>query len=269
MFLFAHVGITLAVAAIGEQMLLWSQKRSLLKVRLSPGRQLQSASGSSPDPPVNPPSAAAFLQQSGKSSPSLSAGSRASAGEGEISAGLTSRHFRSNREFPGVNYTGTGRRLAERMAGLFDLRFWALGSMLPDIIDKPTGHFLFSQTFHNNGRIFAHSLLFLLAILIAGLLWNHFSGRKYLLAVAGGSFMHLVLDSMWHNPQTLFWPLKGWNFPWYGEGDWIGSMLQALRHDPSTFLPEIIGVLVFVGLFGVLVLRKGNLVNFLKTGKLY
>lgn len=39
-----------------------------------------------------------------------------------------------------------------------DYRFVMLGSILPDMIDKPIGAFLFRNTFHNS-RIFAHTLI--------------------------------------------------------------------------------------------------------------
>nr|WP_292468287.1 metal-dependent hydrolase [Methanolobus sp.] len=39
-------------------------------------------------------------------------------------------------------------------------RYVAFGSLLPDIIDKPIGRFLFADSIAN-GRIFAHTLVFL------------------------------------------------------------------------------------------------------------
>lgn len=57
----------------------------------------------------------------------------------------------------------------ESVKGLFDIRFWLLGGILPDVIDKPIGHYLFSQAFGNNGRIFSHTLLFFILLLGAGL----------------------------------------------------------------------------------------------------
>ena len=42
-----------------------------------------------------------------------------------------------------------------------DYRFLLIGSLLPDLIDKPIGGIFFYQTFQN-GRIFAHTLCFTL-----------------------------------------------------------------------------------------------------------
>ena len=40
-----------------------------------------------------------------------------------------------------------------------DIRILMMGSLLPDIIDKPVGRLLLRDTL-NNGRIFSHTLLF-------------------------------------------------------------------------------------------------------------
>jgi hypothetical protein len=37
----------------------------------------------------------------------------------------------------------------------WDIRLLILGSLLPDLIDKPLGHIILPE---NNGRIFAHTL---------------------------------------------------------------------------------------------------------------
>ena len=54
--------------------------------------------------------------------------------------------------------------LAKRM----DIRFLLIGSLLPDIIDKPIGIYLFRETF-SSARIFSHTLLFLMSLLQKGL----------------------------------------------------------------------------------------------------
>jgi hypothetical protein len=59
----------------------------------------------------------------------------------------------------------------DKLAGhfRFDYRFVLVGSMLPDIIDKPLGQ-LVLRNLMSNGRIFSHTLLFLLLICLAGFL---------------------------------------------------------------------------------------------------
>jgi inner membrane protein len=145
-----------------------------------------------------------------------------------------------------------------------DLRFLLVGSLLPDIIDKPVGDFFFHETI-SNGRIFSHTLLFLLIISIAGyLLWRR--GHLWLAALAIGSFWHLVLDEIWLSPRTLFWPLFGFHFEKLGIDNPIGYWLHSLFSNPAVYIPEIIGALVLMW-FVVRLIRRRALVSFLKSGK--
>ena len=65
----------------------------------------------------------------------------------------------------------TSRRKNSWFASLgrrINIRLILVGSLLPDIIDKPVGMVFFRESF-SNGRIFCHTLLFLIIIMIAGL----------------------------------------------------------------------------------------------------
>jgi inner membrane protein len=130
---------------------------------------------------------------------------------------------------------------------LSDWLFCAVGALLPDIIDKPVGHFLFGQVFGYNGRIFSHTLLFFIVILaVAGYLYLT---RKnvWLLYLALGVLAHLILDSMWRTPQTLFWPLQGWSFPPEKPTDlshWVSNLYTGLLRNPMTYVPEIFGLII-------------------------
>ena len=72
----------------------------------------------------------------------------------------------------------------------------AVGSILPDLIDKPLGQIVLAGSV-NFGRIYFHSLIFLLAFIIAGVLiwWKY---RSFIgIALALGVLSHQVLDRMW------------------------------------------------------------------------
>ncbi|HMK47224.1 MAG TPA: metal-dependent hydrolase, partial [Methanocella sp.] len=113
-----------------------------------------------------------------------------------------------------------------------DYRLVVVGSMLPDIIDKPIGHYLFYSTFEN-GRIFAHTMAF--AILLTGVCI--YVERRQLLAgarfIALASILHIIEDQMWNTRQTLFWPLLGWEFPKANLDNYFGNILDELIHDPK------------------------------------
>lgn len=92
-----------------------------------------------------------------------------------------------------------------------DMRLLLVGSLLPDIIDKPVGMFFFRDSL-SNGRIFCHTLLFLILVTVAGLYFYRRYSKTWLLAFSFGTLTHLVFDQMWRTPQTLFWPLFGLPF---------------------------------------------------------
>ncbi len=122
-----------------------------------------------------------------------------------------------------------------------DLTFVAIGSLLPDIIDKPLGAIVFGTP--AMGRTFAHTLLFLL-ILAA---FAAYTRDIRLASLSGGVLTHLILDSMWNSPVTLLWPLLG-GFPIAAHIDalsYLGTLLLALRN-PAVLVPECFGLIYLV-----------------------
>ena len=119
--------------------------------------------------------------------------------------------------------SGNGIRVKRQPLGDYiDYRFLLVGSLLPDIIDKPIGGILFFSVFQNS-RIFAHTLLFSVLLIALGVFVQSRLRRPWLLALGFGSLGHLVLDEMWRYPETLLWPAYGWVFPKGGTRDFIGN----------------------------------------------
>ena len=137
--------------------------------------------------------------------------------------------------------------------------FVAIGAILPDLIDKPIGRILLGESVAN-GRLFAHTLLFVLILLMLGFfLKDH---RDAVFCLSFGAFMHLIEDKMWEIPATLFYPLFGFGFP---KGTVIGenwyeyfllaftkSYVPALSY---VFVSEITGTLILVCLAGFAISR--------------
>lgn len=147
-----------------------------------------------------------------------------------------------------------------------DYRFVLLGSVLPDLIDKPIGAFLFRSTFHNS-RIFAHTLLFSTLLVLIGVCILYKNKKSNILFLGISSFIHLIFDSMWLYSGILFWPYFGWKFPTRPEGNWMLSTIIKLVTDPTIFLPELIGFGIIVYFF--VKLRKANkFKEFLYKGRL-
>ncbi len=146
-----------------------------------------------------------------------------------------------------------------------DYRLVIVGSLLPDIIDKLLGFIILPQVF-SSGRIFAHTLLFSVVLLVGGLFLFFRYHRIWLLTLSGCFIMHLILDYMWLRPVELFWPLYGWHFDKADLPGWVPRMLQELRAAP-TFVPEIIGILI-VALFAYQVWRRKKIGSFLRYGRI-
>jgi len=118
-----------------------------------------------------------------------------------------------------------------------DLALVALGSLLPDIIDKPLGYLVFGTP--AMGRTIAHTLIFLICLATIAILFN----SRGLYSLSGGVLAHLILDSMWNSPDTLFWPLLG-RFPIVTHmetADYLAMLMHAL-YNPYVAVPECLGL---------------------------
>lgn len=142
--------------------------------------------------------------------------------------------------FAHVGLTLASARILPRAS----MSFIALGSMLPDIIDKPLGILVFGSA--SMGRTIAHTLLFLLLFVSLSLYIRDIRIRS----LCWGVFIHQILDSMWSSPKILLWPLLG-SFPAVPLLD-TWSYLDMLLHgleNPNILIPEISGLayLIYLG----------------------
>ncbi|MEW6263852.1 MAG: metal-dependent hydrolase [Thermodesulfobacteriota bacterium] len=94
-----------------------------------------------------------------------------------------------------ASFLGGDRKL-DRRACLW-LAFW---SILPDLLDKAL--FLMGLTHFATSRLWGHTLAASFICILIGRFWWK-GAWPWVLAMPG----HLVLDSMWWQPGTLFWPL--------------------------------------------------------------
>jgi inner membrane protein len=151
------------------------------------------------------------------------------------------------------------------LSGFLDIRLLIIGSMLPDILDKPLALLPFG-----NGRSITHTALVILVILVAGLLLSANFRKTWLLAIAIGMVTHFVLDSMWLSPQTSLWPFDGLAFPTpaqkIGLGQ-IGLWWSTLTSNRSIDISEGIGLLIVLGLVWILI-RERKVKSFLKSGRI-
>lgn len=157
-------------------------------------------------------------------------------------------------------------RKTDSFPGLIDYRLVLIGSLLPDIIDKPLSGIVLRDTF-SSGRIFSHTLVFFMFLFVLGIYFWGRSKRPSLLVLAGGSLFHDLLDSMWHFGETFLWPIYGWRFPPGNPDEWLSLWVKLLLNDPYVYVPEITGgVIILLFLSELIVGRK--LRWFIATGKI-
>jgi len=158
------------------------------------------------------------------------------------------------------------RRGIRKLPELIDYRLVLVGSMLPDIIDKPLGGLVLRESF-GSGRTYCHTVLFLLLLFVIGMLFWHKFRRPGLLVLAGGSFVHHVLDGMWLFPATFLWPAYGWAFPKGDVEHWLAHWIKSLMTNPYVYVPEIVGGLILIFL-GFELIYKMRMREFIIRGKL-
>ena len=120
-----------------------------------------------------------------------------------------------------------------------DLRFLALGALLPDVIDTPVGLIWFESL--RSVRLVAHTML-ASALMMTAVVVSTRRGRprKRWMPLAIGMLMHLLLDAMWSDPETLWWPFLGWEFSQAGFAT-AGAYVESILFDWRVWALEAAG----------------------------
>lgn len=112
-----------------------------------------------------------------------------------------------------------------------DLRMLVLGALLPDLVDTPIGLIFYGKL--GSVRLFTHSLVLASVVMILVVLATRRGRpRKLWMPIAIGLLLHLLLDAMWLDPETLWWPFLGWGFSLSGPetaAAYVGSVLSDWR----------------------------------------
>ena len=143
------------------------------------------------------------------------------------------------------------------LAGQIDYRLVMLGALLPDLIDKPLGWFLFRDYFDANSHLYGHTGLFALMFLLPGIYFVARRNDPRLLSIGVAVLTHFVVDPVNHSPGTFFWPLLGTDFPE------ISTFLNKTLTILSDAAAGLIMVFVAYSLY-----RRGQLERFLREGRL-
>jgi hypothetical protein len=121
-----------------------------------------------------------------------------------------------------------------------DLRPLMLGAVAPDLIDKPIALISFDRW--QSVRLVGHSLAFASALMVAVLvLTRRGRPRKRWMPLAVGVLVHLFLDLMWTDPETLWWPLLGSDFT-ATDSAGVWDYAVGLLRSPWTWTAETVGL---------------------------
>lgn len=157
-----------------------------------------------------------------------------------------------------------GRRInrIRRRLGSIDYRLVLIGSLLPDILDKPSWLITLGDIFPS-GRAYGHTLLFSMVLFVCGLMLIKYK-KSWLLIISLSSIIHLILDRMWTSPVVLWWPLLG-PIQTADATGWMSDIIGALFSNPGVYISEIIGLIIILLMGYRLIVRKRGL-NFIRTG---
>lgn len=121
----------------------------------------------------------------------------------------------------------------------------AFGSILPDIMDKPIGHLLFSDSI-DNGRIFFHGLFVVGVVLVSALALYRSRYGILFAGLATGILSHQLLDAMWLDPVSWFFPLMGAYIPDHYDNYFIFGLWAELTSPTEWMFLFLSGALIFI-----------------------
>jgi len=144
-----------------------------------------------------------------------------------------------------------------------DFRIIAVFAILPDILDKTLGYLIFPDQLHS-GRLFSHTLVFLIFFMIVYFLIIGSQWWVYSFPI----ITHQLFDQPWLDPGTWLWPAFGWGFKYSDISPWE-SWFSALTSNPFIITTELLGIIALITVFvGFKLYTKKRFVNIVKTGKI-
>lgn len=130
-----------------------------------------------------------------------------------------------------------------------------IGGIASDLIDKPIGHILLQQSL-DNGRIYAHGLLFFGIILICGILiWIQYHSLVGI-SFSLGVLSHQFLDRMYNDPENWLYPFKG-PFTSFHQENYFGNAIFRELFNPYEWIFALL-ILIILSFSISFILDKEN-----------
>ena len=140
-------------------------------------------------------------------------------------------------------------------AGSIDYRLVALGSLLPDMVDRAI-RAASGRRWSRDQHLLGHTLLLNAPVVIGGISLAKRRRDARLLAVGAAAMTHLLVDPVIRSPRTLLWPLLGPAFP----------ESRGLNR-PLTVLTQMVAATAVLATLFTLQ-RRGRLSDFIARGSL-
>ena len=156
----------------------------------------------------------------------------------------------------GSRLLGRSTDAARQIVNQIDYRLVLLGSLLPDLIDKPLAWFFLHDYLDGNGHVYGHTLLAVLVVFLPGLLLLVFRSDPRILATGVAMLSHLAVDPTNHSPETLLWPLLGTDFP---QVTLLGTKMTILTESISALMLFAAGYYLY---------STDKLQQFIRTGRI-
>ena len=141
-------------------------------------------------------------------------------------------------------------------SGQTDYRLVAMGSLLPDLVDRAQRAAFRTRRSSPDQHFLGHTLLLNLPLLFAGIYFLRRHGDAKLLSVSGAAMTHLLVDPVIRSPATLLWPLFGLEFP---AARGLSSRLTALTQ---------VAAATTVAMTILALQRQNRLGQFIRSGQL-
>ena len=136
-----------------------------------------------------------------------------------------------------------------------DMRYVLVGSLLPDIIDKPIG-----LIFNISGRGAFHSLIVIVFFYFV-LSVKFFDKDVVVSSMVFGSIIHILLDRIFLSPRIFLWPLLGFRVP--VSTITVNSYFQIVFNSLYVQVTELIGLLILIGfIINYNLYKKDDIIEF-------
>lgn len=150
-----------------------------------------------------------------------------------------------------LGHLGLTIGLARALSRDVDVRWVAVVSLLPDLLDKPLRYWIAPAFTQGNTRTVGHSLTMILLCLLGVYLGRRVIRAPWVMALVVP--MHALLDGMW-SPATrvsLLWPWAGHDFPPLDEVGLQGLWEHLMRNlsKPVTLVGEVVGGLILLSVW--------------------